>query len=110
MKIILSTSLVLITFATGSARDCLAQHSFADAQEGRIPADTLAEMGLDGLWQISDEEASLVRGSPWPPYHRRWLVGLYNRFLWYPYVNRSRPIVRSALVAPASNHNDAVRF
>jgi hypothetical protein len=110
MKMILNASLVLATFATWSARDCLAQHPFADANEGRIPAETLAEMGLDGLWQISDEEASLVRGSPWPPPQPRWLVGLYNRFLWYPYMNRNQLIVRTAVVAPSSNPSDAVRF
>jgi hypothetical protein len=109
MKMILSTSLVVITFATWSSRDCLAQHSVADGNEGRIPAETLAELGLDGLWQISDEEASLVRGSPCPPPQPRWLVGLYDRFLQYPYLNRNRPVVRTAVVAPPSHRGGAPR-
>jgi hypothetical protein len=96
MKKFLSTSVILISIAIWSSRDCLAQHSYGYANEGQISAGTLAEMGLGGMWELTDAEASCVRGCPGPPPQGVWLVGLYNRFLRYSQMTRSPQISRAA--------------
>jgi hypothetical protein len=79
MKTLMAVALVLLSSA-GSAR----------AADSHIAHNSLANMGLCGMRQISDGEGTRIRGMPdlfWPPEQMTYTIsGLHYRLViqWFP--------------------------